>query len=112
MRSVRVKNLPRARSRFHPPGPRKAFLAVILEGNGPKSEIPPSAVLPKLLATGSVKRLKTFPPWSTPLPVAKLEIVPAGTYLGMPPRPRFKEFVLSETVNEVPVRAVNIGTTE
>src|SRR5260370_38425072 len=36
IRSVTGNDLPRAKSAFHAPGPRKAFLAVIFDGKGPK----------------------------------------------------------------------------
>src|SRR5260221_701727 len=42
MRSVSANDLPNAKSAFHAPGPRKAFLAVMFAGNGPKVSMHPS----------------------------------------------------------------------
>src|SRR5438045_2322000 len=55
-------------SRFHAPGPRKAFLAVMLPGYGPQSEVPsgnPGTVLDvfaKRVAGGSLAMTYVLPP--------------------------------------------------
>src|SRR6267142_57850 len=68
-RSVREKSFVTAASKFHAPGPRKAFRPVILAGNGPKSEMPfgkPAAALARPgknaaeLAAGRVNTVKLF----------------------------------------------------
>src|SRR6266403_301165 len=61
MRSVSANDLPNAKSAFHAPGPRKAFLAVMFAGNGPKVSMHPShAGLHVESAPGSVSRLNSF----------------------------------------------------
>src|SRR5882724_626851 len=86
-RSVTEKVLPSAKSAFHAPGPRNAFLAVMFAGKGPKVSIHPpvevsctiQAALHVESAPGSVSRLNSFgfPDDVEPLALM-LVIVPFG----------------------------------
>src|ERR1700730_5431814 len=106
-RSVTATDFANERSKLQAPGALKLFREVIFAGYGPKSEIPSKPV--KWLAAGSERSWKSFGfPVAVPPPDAKLVIGDIGAYRGSPPSPAFREFVLSDTVKGVPVRAVKM----
>src|SRR5256885_3678172 len=122
-RSVNANALVTARSKFQAPGPRNAFLPVMLAGYGPKSETATGTpfklvVNGVMFATGKVSTLNSLigspvseSTFCTGVPVLWLLIGVAGTYRGIPnPAPAFREFVVSKTENGTPVRAVNTPT--
>lgn len=49
-------------SKFQAPGPRNMFLEVMLDGNGPKSEMPRTGSKGVELAAGKVITVKSFTP--------------------------------------------------
>src|SRR6267143_960526 len=113
-RSVTWKVLPSAKSAFHAPGPRNAFLAVMFAGKGPKVSMHPShAALHVESAPGSVSKENSFgfPVGVEPLALM-LVIVPFGVYRGIPegtPLLPASVFVLSMMEKGTPVRPVNTG---
>src|SRR5215472_1305255 len=71
-RSVTAKDLPRAKSAFHAPGPLKAFLPVMFAGKGPNVSTQLPGIAPRdvsfciqtelhvSLASGRIKRLNSL----------------------------------------------------
>src|SRR5260370_24765997 len=86
IRSVTGNDLPRAKAAFHAPGPRKAFLAVIFDGKGPKvSTHATQTGLHVVSPPGSVNRLNSFGFTVGVDPFAfMLVILPFGVYRGIP----------------------------
>src|SRR6267154_1088317 len=106
MRSVSANDLPNAKSAFHAPGPRKAFLAVMFAGNGPKVSLHPiHAGLHVESTPGTDSSLNSFgfPDGAEPLALL-LVIVPFGVYRGIPESTTLfppSVFVLSTIVNGI-----------
>src|SRR5258708_23603318 len=82
--SVSAKDLVIAASKFHAPSPRKAFLVVMVAGNGPKSETPRVELKGNELPAGKFKTEQLFAPRLTGVPLFLLVRGADGTYLGMP----------------------------
>src|SRR5215472_2722779 len=113
-RSVTAKDLPRAKSPFHAPGPLKAFRRVMLDGKGPNVSMHPNhAVLHVSSGAGSVRRLNSLGFFvGAEVFTEKLVIVPLGVYRGIPEgTPLFAPSVLAMSTMEkgTPERTLNTG---